>query len=131
MMDRYLIKSDGRREGRIWNLALSILDAVARQARALGLYIQGRPTGVATGRPAWAPTTGVRGLQSIPPPPSPLDRDHVRPRRAAIRATRDRRSTLGHGLAGGLAPHRAVAKLAVRRRGLQALSAPIGGTAIT
>ena len=65
-MARYLIKL-GREtgEGRIWNLALAILDALLARLGPLGLSLRAAPRGGELGRPGLGATTGVWGLQSM------------------------------------------------------------------
>ena len=65
-MARYLIKL-GREtgEGRIWNLALSILDALIARLGPLGLSLRAGPRGGDQGRPGLGSTSGVWGLQSM------------------------------------------------------------------
>jgi glucoamylase len=65
-MARYLIRL-GREtgEGRIWNLALAILDAVIARLGPLGLSIRPAPRGGDQGRPGVGTTTGVWGLQGM------------------------------------------------------------------
>ena len=65
-MARYLIKL-GREtgEGRIWNLALSILDALLARLSPLGLSLRSAPRGGEQGRPGLGSTSGVWGLQSM------------------------------------------------------------------
>ena len=65
-MARYLIQL-GREtgEGRIWNLALSVLDAVLSRLGPLGLSIRSAPRGSDLGRSGRGSTSGVWGLQSM------------------------------------------------------------------
>ena len=65
-MARYLIQL-GREtgEGRIWNLALSILDALLARLGPLGLTLRPAPRGSDLGRPGIGATSGVWGLQSM------------------------------------------------------------------
>ncbi len=65
-MARYLIKL-GREtgEGRIWNLALSILDALIARLGPLGLSLRSAPRGGEHVRPGLGSTSGVWGLQSM------------------------------------------------------------------
>ncbi len=65
-MARYLIQL-GREtgEGRIWNLALSILDALLARLGPLGLSLRAAPRGSEIGRPSTGTTSGVWGLQSM------------------------------------------------------------------
>ncbi len=63
---RYLIRL-GREtgEGRIWNLALSILDALLARLGPLGLALRSTARGADLGRPIVGSTTGVWGLQTM------------------------------------------------------------------
>ena len=63
---RYLIQL-GREtgEGRVWNLALSILDAVLARLGPLGLTLRSAPRGSDQVRAGIGATTGVWGLQSM------------------------------------------------------------------
>jgi glucoamylase len=65
-MARYLIQL-GREtgEGRIWNLALTILDALLSRLGPLGLSLRPTPRGGEPGRPGIGSTSGVWGLQSM------------------------------------------------------------------
>ena len=65
-MARYLIQL-GREtgEGRIWNLALSILDALLARLGPLGLAVRAAPRGNDQARPGTGSTTGAWGLQSM------------------------------------------------------------------
>jgi glucoamylase len=65
-MARYLIQL-GREtgEGRIWNLALSILDALIARLGPLGLALRVAPRGGEQGRTGLGSTSGVWGLQSM------------------------------------------------------------------
>ncbi len=65
-MARYLIKL-GREtgEGKIWNLALSILDALIVRLGPLGLSLRAAPRVGEQGRPGLGSTSGVWGLQSM------------------------------------------------------------------
>jgi glucoamylase len=65
-MARYLIRL-GREtgEGRIWNLALSILDAFLARLGPLGLSLRAAPRGSEPGRPGIGSTTGVWSLQGM------------------------------------------------------------------
>jgi len=65
-MARYLIRL-GREtgEGRIWNLALAILDALLARLGPLGLSVRATPRGSDHARPGKGATTGVWGLQTM------------------------------------------------------------------
>lgn len=65
-MARYLIRL-GREtgEGRIWNLALAILDALIARLGPLGLALRAAPRGGEPGRPGVGATSGVWGLQAM------------------------------------------------------------------
>ena len=65
-MARYLIRL-GREtgEGRIWNLTLSILDALLARLGPLGLSIRSTPRGGDSGRPGLGANSGVWGLQTM------------------------------------------------------------------